>query len=112
MLYQGLGVGDEAGVESVAGSVGVFVIAAPSFERGALERAGVGEGDRPGEGALVSDGLEIFCGLFDALAAGEEDNASEIFGDVFLEDFGCPFADFFRGGLSGVLAASENHVDF
>ena len=36
MLYQGLGVGDEAGVESVAGGVGVFVIAAPSFERGAL----------------------------------------------------------------------------
>ena len=111
-FLEGGAVGLESLEEGGLGSGVVGVVASPSFEGGALQRAGVGEGDWPGVGAEVGDGLEVVGGLLGGLAAREEDNAGEGFGDEFAEDFGGPVGDFFRGGLGLVLFAGEDHVDF
>lgn len=76
-------VGFEPCEEGGLGGGVVGVVAFPGFEGGTLEGAGVGEGDGPGEGAVVFDFLKVGGGLLWGLAAREEDDASKAFGDEF-----------------------------
>ena len=69
-------------MEGVSSLFYIIIIAGPSVEGGVLEGAGEGKGDRPREWAVFGNFGEVFGGLFDSLAAGEEDNAGEFVRDV------------------------------
>ena len=84
----------------------------PGIEGGVLECAGEAESDGPGEGAVFNDGSEVVGGLFDSLAAREEDDAGKLGCDMVFENFGGFAANFIWGGLLFVLFTSEDHVDF
>lgn len=105
-------VGFEAGFEGGAGGVGVGVVAGPGVERGILEGASKGKGNRPRERTVLFHSGEVVGSLLDGLPTREEYNAGEFGRDVVFKNLGGGSADFFRGGWLGPLFAGEAHIDF
>lgn len=111
-LNKSFSISDKPVGESLTGFFGVSIVALPGVESGILESAGETKSNGPWVRAVFGDFGEIVCGLFNGLTAGEEDDASEVGGDVFLKDFGGGLADFSWSGLFIVLFTSKNHIDF
>lgn len=105
-------ISDEPVKECLTGFFAVGVVAGPGVEGGVLESAGEAEGDGPREGAVCGDCSEIVSGLLGGLAAGEEDDAGEVFGDVGFKNLGGFGANCGGGGLLGIFFAGKDHVAF